>query len=137
MLKDSRLIQRPSYPSLNLHEFVLALPLPHKFSVKLQDYGCLPKHNLIIGRKGLRRGERANKGEEENGGEEMKGWELLAPAHSACAALSLVSAHIFLPGLPSVAAAAVATKSLQSCPTLCDPIDGSPPGSPVPGILQA
>ena len=35
------------------------------------------------------------------------------------------------------AAAAAAAKSLQSCPTLCDPIDGSPPGSPVPGILQA
>ena len=34
-------------------------------------------------------------------------------------------------------AATVATKSLQSCPTLCDPIDSSPPGSPVPGILQA
>jgi len=33
--------------------------------------------------------------------------------------------------------AAVAAKSLQSCPTLWDPIDGSPPGSPVPGILQA
>ena len=32
---------------------------------------------------------------------------------------------------------ATATKSLQSCPTLCDPVDGSPPGSPVPGILQA
>ena len=30
-----------------------------------------------------------------------------------------------------------AAKSLQSCPTLCDPMDGSPPGSPVPGILQA
>ena len=30
-----------------------------------------------------------------------------------------------------------AAKSLQSCPTLCDPIDGSPPGSPVPRILQA
>ena len=30
-----------------------------------------------------------------------------------------------------------AAKSLQSCPTLCDPIDGSPLGSPVPGILQA
>ena len=29
------------------------------------------------------------------------------------------------------------TKSLQSCPTLCDPVDGSPPGSPIPGILQA
>ena len=34
-------------------------------------------------------------------------------------------------------AAAAAAKSLQSCPTLCDPTDGSPPGSPVPGILQA
>ena len=34
-------------------------------------------------------------------------------------------------------AAAAAAKSLQSCPTLCDPIDGSPPGSPVLGILQA
>ena len=33
-------------------------------------------------------------------------------------------------------AAAAAAKSLQSCPTLCDPIDGSPPGSSVPGILQ-
>ena len=32
---------------------------------------------------------------------------------------------------------AAAAKSLQSCPTLCDPIDGSPLGSPVPGILQA
>ena len=34
-------------------------------------------------------------------------------------------------------AAAAAAKSLQSCPTLCDPIDGSPPGFAVPGILQA
>ena len=33
--------------------------------------------------------------------------------------------------------AAAAAKSLQYCPTLCDPIDGSPPGSPIPGILQA
>ena len=31
---------------------------------------------------------------------------------------------------------AAAAKSLQLCPTLCDPIDGSPPGSPIPGILQ-
>ena len=36
-----------------------------------------------------------------------------------------------------LAAAAAAAKSLQSCLTLCDPIDGSPPGSPIPGILQA
>ena len=34
-------------------------------------------------------------------------------------------------------AAAAAAKLLQSCPTLCDPIDGSPPGSPIPGILKA
>ena len=45
-------------------------------------------------------------------------------------------------GLPSHTSSisqhsAAAAKSLQSCPTLCDPIDGSPPGSPVPGILQA
>ena len=38
------------------------------------------------------------------------------------------------PGKPLMCIAAA--KSLQSCPTLCDPIDGSPPGSPVPGILQ-
>ena len=37
----------------------------------------------------------------------------------------------------AAAAAAAAAKSLQSRLTLCDPIDGSPPGSPVPGILQA
>ena len=36
-----------------------------------------------------------------------------------------------------ITSAAAAAKSLQSCPTLCDPTDGSPPGSPVPGILQA
>ena len=51
------------------------------------------------------------------------------------------------PGLPGASvvkippanagAAAAAAKSLQSCPTLCDPIDSSPPGSAVPGILQA
>ena len=46
--------------------------------------------------------------------------------------------HISSFGVPCRAAAvAAAAKSLQSCPTLWDPIDGSPPGSPVPGILQA
>ena len=35
------------------------------------------------------------------------------------------------------ATATAAAKSLQACPTLCDPIDSSPPGSPVPGIFQA
>ena len=40
-------------------------------------------------------------------------------------------------GWQRVRHAAAATKSLQSYPSLCDPTDGSPPGSPVPGILQA
>ena len=39
--------------------------------------------------------------------------------------------------LDHIMAAAAAAKSLQSCPTLCESIDGSPPGSAVPGILQA
>ena len=39
--------------------------------------------------------------------------------------------------LEQIEPAAAAAKSLQLCPTLCDPIDGSPPGSPIPGILQA
>jgi len=39
--------------------------------------------------------------------------------------------------IQEITAAAAAAKSLQSCPTLCNPTDGSPPGSPIPGILQA
>ena len=39
--------------------------------------------------------------------------------------------------MPGIAAAAAAAKSLQLCPTLCNPIDGSPTGSAIPGILQA
>ena len=60
---------------------------------------------------------------------------------SAC--LSLWRLGTRLPGLTCkqrcamIPSAAATAKSLQSCPTLCDPIDGSPPGSPVPGILQA
>ena len=42
-----------------------------------------------------------------------------------------------LPPTILVGIAAAAAKLLQSCPTLCDPIDGSPPGSTIPGILQA
>ena len=51
--------------------------------------------------------------------------------------LSLQNSDNFLYNINLKIAAATAAKSLQSCPTLCDPIDGSPPGSPVPGILQA
>ena len=43
----------------------------------------------------------------------------------------------WLPGVPTSAAAAAAAKSVQSCLTLCDPTDGSPAGSAIPGILQA
>ena len=43
----------------------------------------------------------------------------------------------FLEEISAAAAAAAAAKSFQLCPTLCDPIDGSPPGSSIPGILQA
>ena len=51
---------------------------------------------------------------------------------------TILLSHKFLPTIIySPAAAAAATKSLQLCLTLCDPRDGSPPGSPVPGILQA
>ena len=45
--------------------------------------------------------------------------------------------YVSLESSKRTAATAAAAKSLQSCPTLCDPIDGSPPGSPVPGILLA
>ena len=45
--------------------------------------------------------------------------------------------YLWLAQNQSRRAAAAAAKSLQSCPTLCDPTDGSPSGSPVPGILQA
>ena len=44
---------------------------------------------------------------------------------------------IFVYSVRKHSAAAAAAKSLLSCPTLCNPIDGSPPSSPVPGILQA
>ena len=47
------------------------------------------------------------------------------------------TSHLVEEGSQTPAAAAAAAKWLQSCLTLCDPIDGSPPGSLVPGILQA
>ena len=56
----------------------------------------------------------------------------------AMATLKISKKHHTQRHLPyDLSAAAAAARSLQSCPTLCDPIDGSPPGSPVPGIVQA
>ena len=56
-----------------------------------------------------------------------------------CCMTSILSQLIYFKLFDTVllTAAAASAKSLQSCPTLCDPIDRSPPGSPVPGILQA
>ena len=51
--------------------------------------------------------------------------------------LNLLKERNILHSICNYDTATAAAKSLQSCPTLCDPIDGSPPGSPVPGILQA
>ena len=52
--------------------------------------------------------------------------------------MSVQGSSFHLPGEAKVAAAAAAAaKSLQSCLTLCDPVDGSPSGSAIPGILQA
>ena len=59
-------------------------------------------------------------------------WETLEWAHNQCS-LSLSFTNSKHP----TAVRSGYARSLQSCPTLCDPIDGSPPGSPVPGILQA
>ena len=59
---------------------------------------------------------------------------LVLPPSSPCPVGCALA--VAFPGLVLTAAAAAA-KSLQSCPTLCDPIDGSPPGPTVPRILQA
>ena len=60
-------------------------------------------------------------------------WSYLACAHTYICVCVCVYVSIRI----CIYAGAAAAKSLQSCPTLCDPIDGSLPGSPVPGILQA
>ena len=51
--------------------------------------------------------------------------------------IAILESLVGTPTYPTSPAAAAAAKLLQSCPTLCDPTDGSPPGSSVPGILQA
>ena len=77
---------------------------------------------------------------EEPGGLQCTEWQRVghdgaANAHTLVSVLPNTSTRIFFFSLIIVFAAAAA-KLLQSCPTLCDPIDSSPPGSPVPGILQ-
>ena len=67
--------------------------------------------------------------------------EFMVGSLCRCVCVCVYHFHLIIP-LPSALycfwwEVAAAAKSLQSCPTLCDPIDGSPSGSPVPGILQA
>ena len=62
-------------------------------------------------------------------------WGVMVTADGDCS--HEVKRHLLLGRKAMKTAAAAAAKSLQSCPTLCDPIDGSPPGSRIPGILQA
>ena len=57
--------------------------------------------------------------------------------HSLLLRTTRVSHPLLLESKSMLAYAAAAAAKSQSCPTLCDPIDGSPPGSPIPGILQA
>ena len=67
----------------------------------------------------------------------MKKWDVSRLNFAGMTSVLPLMTSTLLPWTKFTAAAAAAAKSLQSCPTLCDPIDGSPPGSPVPGILQA
>ena len=69
----------------------------------------------------------------------LKSRDIILPikVHLVKAMVFLVVMYEYESWTVKKAAAAAAAKSLQSCPTLCDPIDGSPQGSPVPGILQA
>ena len=69
----------------------------------------------------------------------IKGKERIKTKKSVCSYITakMLAAQDSLKLESSLRKSAAAAKSRQSCPTLCDPIDGSPPGSPVPGILQA
>ena len=60
----------------------------------------------------------------------------IADAHSLSTSLAVFCSQNYFSAVTYLSMSAAA-KSLQSCLTLCDPIDGSPPGSPIPGILQA
>ena len=70
-------------------------------------------------------------------GEKLKSFLMKVKEESEKVGLKLNNQKTNIMTSSFAAAAAAAAKSFQSCPTLCDPRDGSPPGSPVPGILQA
>ena len=67
----------------------------------------------------------------------MRGWDSIISVSETIAYPATFFPSDVVEELPSIYQVTAAAKSRQSCPTLCDPVDGSPPGSPVPGILQA
>ena len=66
-----------------------------------------------------------------------KCWRKITKTHVIVGIRVYIPRGLLVNRILSYAPSAAAAKSLQSCPTLCNPKDGSPPGSPVPGVLQA
>ena len=84
------------------------------------------KRRLLLGRKGM-----------PNLDSILKSRDITLPTNVCLVKAMVFPVVMYGCGSWTIKKAAAAAKSIQSCPTLCDPIDGSPQGSPVPGILQA
>ena len=106
-----------------------ARPSPLRLSLLVLRAPCFQRREMGWGRWREVRVKVLKGGLQEQDAGVPRGWGVMCPEKIGRGAQGS-------PGTRCEAVAAAA-KSLQSCPTLCDPIDGSPPGSSVPGILQA